>query len=231
MITIRLVATNKLCQCATSKSSHAVIRLIAVSEHRGTWFVGSSNSHQEQVSVAAVQALRTTVQSPPPVGSPDPDPELPTAGRRIPSRSSLEQPCHSEIADAEHLGLEHLDVGGAVVVPVDVVDEEASAVESCSLVVACTLAFADNHLDQEASKSTVAGPDTADSKEVVRTVCFVPGSEAHEQPAPVCRTVGYQFAAEKSMRAAVVARSTAAGAHNFAAPCGTAAGSEKAAAQ
>ena len=107
-----------------------MLRLTAVTEHHGTWAVRNNNAHREQVLVAAARALRTTVQSPPPVGSPDPDPELPTAGRRIPSRSSLEQPCHSEIADAEHLRLEDLDVGGAVDVPVDVADEEASAVES-----------------------------------------------------------------------------------------------------
>jgi len=202
-----------------------------VTEHHGTWAVGNNNSHQEQVSVAAAQALRKTVQSPPPVGIPDPDPELPTAGRRIPSRSSLEQPYHSGIAGVEHLGPEHLGVGGAVDVPVDVADEEASAVESCNLVVACTLAFADNHWDPGASNSTVAGADIADSKEVVRTAYFAPGSGVHEQLAPVYQTVGSQFAAERSMRAAVAARSTAAGAHNSAAPCGTAAGSGKAAAQ
>lgn len=179
----------------------------------------------------AAQALRTTVQSPPPVGSLDRDPELPTVGRKIPSRSSLEQPYHSEIVDAEHRGLEHLVVGGAVDVPVDVVGEEASVAESCSLVVACTLAFADSHLDLAANNSTVAGPDTADSKEVVRTAYFVSGSEKREQLAPVCQTVGYRFAAERSMRAAAVARSTAAGAHNLVAPYGTAAGSGKAAAR
>jgi len=202
-----------------------------VTEHHGTWAVGNNNSHQEQVSVAAAQALRKTVQSPPPVGIPDPDPELPTAGRRIPSRSSLEQPYHSGIAGVEHLGPEHLGVGGAVDVPVDVADEEASAVESCSLVVACTLAFADSQLGPGANSSTVAVADTADSKEIVRTAYCVPESEEREQLAPVCRTVVYQYAAEKSTREAVVARSTAAGAHNFAAPCGTAAGSGKVAAQ